>query len=153
MKTSTQKFSIQRSLAKHCFNRMKIKYFATAACISLISQGSFASGLCEAWSVTATPSCGITNAKWNFTAGTDPGYMTGTGSSTGSCGTPSYALAAYILDTGQVSVQRTNSTDGNDCTYTGIKNGNTVSGTYNCTNGGKNIDWSAIISVCGKDKK
>lgn len=49
------------------------------------------------------------------------------------------------IDGGAVTVQRYNSTDGNDCNYTGTLSGNTVQGTYSCTKVPGTFRWSAVI--------
>jgi len=47
----------------------------------------------------------------------------------------------------QVSVTRTDSSDGNNCNYTGTLNGNSVTGTYSCTQYTPPVpSWSATIT-------
>jgi hypothetical protein len=43
-----------------------------------------------------------------------------------------------------VTISRTNSSDGNNCTYTGDINGNSIKGQYRCDNGGP-YNWSGVI--------
>lgn len=58
------------------------------------------------------------------------------------------SLTATIIvnESGQaVSAQKINSSDGNDCNYSGTRNGNAVEGTYFCGSGGP-YNWYARIS-------
>jgi len=50
-----------------------------------------------------------------------------------------------------VVAKRTNSSDGNDCTYSGLidASGKNVSGTYSCTKMGRNIPWTATLGCSG----
>lgn len=48
-----------------------------------------------------------------------------------------------------VSAEKTNASDGNDCSYSGIRNGDSIEGTYYCKNsklGSKPYRWFAHIS-------
>jgi hypothetical protein len=131
---------------------LKTRLYPLLMLAVFIPPSVLANNVCEIWSYKATTSPGCTSyATWNFTDGEDPGYMTGKGSSQNTCGgAPTYNLAAYIIATGEVSIQRTGSSDGNDCFYSGKKSGNSVSGTYSCTNGTKNTAWTAVIATCNK---
>lgn len=51
----------------------------------------------------------------------------------------------YTKNGDSVSIERTGSSDGNDCNYTGNISGKKVSGTYFCKNGGP-FQWNATIS-------
>ena len=58
------------------------------------------------------------------------------------------SLTATIVvnENGQtVSAQKVNSSDGNNCNYSGVRNGDAIEGTYFCSNGGP-YKWSARIS-------
>ena len=56
-------------------------------------------------------------------------------------------ISVVCVQGGAVSVIRTNSSDGNDCTYTGTYDGSSgVSGTYTCIHAAGPFDWHATIS-------
>lgn len=55
------------------------------------------------------------------------------------------ANGKYSRSGNTVSIERTGSSDGNDCNYTGNVSGKSISGTYFCKNGGP-YKWNAIIS-------
>lgn len=59
----------------------------------------------------------------------------------------SFLTATVIVtESGQkVSAQKINTSDRNDCNYSGTRNGNVVEGTYFCRSGGP-YKWSARIS-------
>ena len=54
------------------------------------------------------------------------------------------AVLTISISGSTASVARRQSSDGNDCDYTGTVSGNRVEGTYTCTNGGP-YEWSATI--------
>lgn len=58
--------------------------------------------------------------------------------------TPITAVMRFRQEGDQVFISRRNSSDGNDCDYTGTIEGRRASGTYTCTQGGGN--WSARIT-------
>ncbi len=58
-----------------------------------------------------------------------------------------YLTARIIInENGQmVSAQKLDSSDGNNCNYSGVRNEDAIEGTYFCSNGGP-YKWSARIS-------
>lgn len=116
---------------------------------SIVTPMMAFAAVCENWSVTMG-STNNENGVWNFTQGHDPGEMLGGGSSTTSGGgTVHYSLDANVERDGLVLVQRTMSTDGNDCIYNGTKTGNAIKGTFLCDKYTPAPEpWQALVSYC-----
>jgi hypothetical protein len=57
------------------------------------------------------------------------------------------AVLTIYVQGNSVTVNRRQSSDGNDCDYTGTlaKDGNSVQGTYKCSNSNQRMNWSAYI--------
>ncbi|MBS0351540.1 MAG: hypothetical protein JSR33_10230 [Proteobacteria bacterium] len=123
------------------FKFLKIAIFSLG-----FAMPTFAFAVCEQWSVTLQQN-GNETGVWNF-QGSDPGEMLGNGTSTDSNNghTYTYSLDAFVEADGRVTVNRTQSSDGNNCTYTGQKTGNTITGTYVCNKG--DGPWKALVSYC-----
>ncbi len=94
----------------------------------------------ETWSVTEGAD-GEWVGQWTRQGNTDR-FSCQQRSSRGS----SLTATIIVTESGQtVSAQKINSSDGNNCNYSGIRNGKEVKGTYFCGNGGP-YDWYARIS-------
>lgn len=95
--------------------------------------------MAERWAVTEGPR-GEWSGNWTVEASrSDFSIALKSGGSTVT------AEGSYVRSGNQISVSRTNTSDGNDCNYTGTVSGKSISGTYFCKNGGP-YRWSAVIS-------
>ena len=90
----------------------------------------------EVWSVYEQTSPGT----WTLTRMPDGSY-TGTGQVRTPNQTVTYNLVVTEL-AGIVAARRTNSSDGNDCNFSGNRTDQSISGQYFCKNGGP-YQWSA----------
>ncbi|MFX6019130.1 hypothetical protein ABTF08_19830, partial [Acinetobacter baumannii] len=75
--------------------------------------------------------------------------MKGTGRSTflNNSGYVLYDLVATVTKSNQVMVERSNSSDRNNCYYRGKKDGNKIEGTFICTAYTSSpLTWAAIVS-------
>ena len=93
----------------------------------------------ERWAVTEGPS-----AEWRGTWTIDPGRTDFTIVLQSKHGTVT-ATGRYTKSGDSISIERTGSSDGNDCNYSGRISAKGISGTYFCKNGGP-YQWNAIIS-------
>lgn len=112
-----------------------IAMFSIAATLSVVA----APALAERWSVTEGPR-GEWKGTWTLEASrSDFSIVLKYGATTFT------AEGNYVRNGNSISISRTNSSDGNDCNYTGTISGKSVSGTYYCKTGGP-YSWSAVIS-------
>jgi uncharacterized caspase-like protein len=94
-------------------------------------------GTVEVWNVREI---GPLAGTWTLTR-KDDGTLTGKGDIRNGTFRVTYDLVV-IERNGIVTAQRTKSSDGNDCNFTGNRNGKAIIGQYFCKNGGP-FNWSA----------
>jgi uncharacterized caspase-like protein len=94
-------------------------------------------GTVEVWNVREI---GPLAGTWTLTR-KDDGTLTGKGDIRNGTFRVTYDLVV-IERNGIVTAQRTKSSDGNDCNFTGNRNGKVIIGQYFCKNGGP-FNWSA----------
>jgi len=118
--------------------------------LPLLAVSTIASAqVCETWSVIANPQ-GTERGQWNFQNGSDPGVMYGAGNMRlADNSNVSFNLQVTTNQDGSLTALRTQSSDGNNCVYTGVKVGSSLSGTYLCSEKTPFPQpWSGVAAVC-----